>query len=76
MDVTVVDTPQAGRFEGRLGDGTDSARERVLRLVALCPYVRAYLRRHDEYADLVDRPRPGRRATDDVTNDGRGIDGR
>ena len=32
----------------------DSARARNLRVVALCPYVRAYLRRHeDEYMDLV-----------------------
>ena len=33
-----------------LGD----ARSRNLRVVALCPYVRAFLRKHeDEYADLV-----------------------
>jgi predicted GNAT family acetyltransferase len=32
----------------------DSARARNLRVVALCPYVRAFLRRHeDEYMDLV-----------------------
>ena len=31
---------------------------RGLRVVALCPYVRAYLRRHhEEYADLVGRGR-------------------
>ncbi len=38
----------------------DSARARNLRVVALCPYVRAYLRRHeDEYVDLVGHtPRP------------------
>ena len=32
----------------------DSVRARHLRVVALCPYVRAFLRRHeDEYMDLV-----------------------
>lgn len=32
----------------------DSARARDLRVVALCPYVREFLHRHeDEYADLV-----------------------
>lgn len=95
MDLTVVDAPEAGRFEGRLPDGTvaglaayeltsgaivfthtevspeyegqgvasqvvaaalDSARRRGLRVVALCPYVRAYLRRHPEYGDLVGHP--------------------
>ena len=25
------------------------------RLVALCPFIAAYIERHDEYADLVDR---------------------
>jgi hypothetical protein len=32
----------------------DSVRARNLRVIALCPYVRAYLRKHeDEYMDLV-----------------------
>lgn len=32
----------------------DSVRARNLRVIALCPYVRAFLRRHeDEYRDLV-----------------------
>jgi predicted GNAT family acetyltransferase len=37
----------------------DDVRARGLRVVALCPYVRAYIRRHpDEYGDLVgQRPR-------------------
>ena len=38
----------------------DDARARNLRVIALCPYVRAFLRTHeDEYADLVGHtPRP------------------
>jgi predicted GNAT family acetyltransferase len=31
----------------------DSARERGLHVVPLCPFVAAYIRRHDEYADLI-----------------------
>ena len=31
----------------------DDLRARDLRLVPLCPFVAAYLRRHPEYADLV-----------------------
>jgi uncharacterized protein len=31
----------------------DDLRDRGLRLVPLCPFVAAYLRRHPEYADLV-----------------------
>lgn len=31
----------------------DDVRARGLRLVPLCPFVSAYLRRHPEYADLV-----------------------
>ncbi len=38
----------------------DSVRARNLRVIALCPYVRAFLRKHeDEYSDLVGHtPRP------------------
>jgi predicted GNAT family acetyltransferase len=53
-------TEVADEFEGQGIAGQivrfalDAARERGLRVVALCPYVRAYLRKHrDEYADLV-----------------------
>ena len=31
----------------------DDARRRGLRVVPLCPFVDAYVRRHPEYADLV-----------------------
>ena len=32
----------------------DDVRARGRRLVALCPFIAAFLERHDEYADLVD----------------------
>jgi predicted GNAT family acetyltransferase len=33
----------------------DDVRERELKIVPICPFVRAYLRRHPEYDDLVAR---------------------
>jgi predicted GNAT family acetyltransferase len=49
-------------FEGR-GVGSrlakfalDDARNRGLRIVPVCPFIRAYLKRHQEYADIVDIP--------------------
>ncbi|HET9608711.1 MAG TPA: GNAT family N-acetyltransferase [Acidimicrobiales bacterium] len=33
----------------------DDVRRSGRRLVALCPFVAAYIEHHDEYADLVDR---------------------
>ena len=39
----------------------DDARARGLRVVPLCPFVDAYIRRHGEYADLVVED-PARRA--------------
>ena len=33
----------------------DDVRRSGRRLVALCPFIAAYVARHDEYADLVDR---------------------
>jgi predicted GNAT family acetyltransferase len=32
----------------------DAARQRGLAVVPLCPFIRAYIKRHAEYADLVD----------------------
>ena len=51
---TEVDPAFEGRGLGsRLVAGTlDDLRARNLKLVALCPFVRAYLRHHREYADL------------------------
>jgi predicted GNAT family acetyltransferase len=37
----------------------DAARSEAKRVVPLCPFIAGYLRRHDEYADLVDRGRHG-----------------
>jgi predicted GNAT family acetyltransferase len=31
----------------------DQARKRGLQVVALCPFVKAYIEKHDEYADLL-----------------------
>lgn len=49
-------------FEGR-GVGSrlaqfvlEDARSRGLRIVPVCPFIRAYLRRHHEYASSVDYP--------------------
>jgi predicted GNAT family acetyltransferase len=33
----------------------DAARERGRPVVPLCPFIAAYIERHEEYADLVDR---------------------
>lgn len=39
---------------GKLVSGAlDDIRERGLRVVAICPFVRAYIRRHPEYGDLA-----------------------
>ena len=35
----------------------DEARSRGLRVVPTCPYVASYIRKHPEYADLVERHR-------------------
>jgi uncharacterized protein len=43
-------------FGARLVAGAlDDIRARGLHVVAVCPFVRAYIRRHPEYADLVVR---------------------
>jgi predicted GNAT family acetyltransferase len=54
---TVVDPEHEGRGYGsRLVAGAlDDVRARGLSLVPVCPFVRAYLRRHPEYDDLVAR---------------------
>jgi predicted GNAT family acetyltransferase len=57
--VVLVHTDVEPAYEGRglagvLVDGAvRDLRERGLRLVPVCPYVRAWLRRHPEHADLV-----------------------
>jgi predicted GNAT family acetyltransferase len=54
---TEIDPAVEGRGLGtRLVAGAlDDLRARDLKLVALCPFVRAYLRHHREYADLEAR---------------------
>jgi predicted GNAT family acetyltransferase len=54
---TEVDPAFGGQgLGGRLVNGAlDDIRARGLRLVPLCPFVRAHLRRHPEYNDLVGR---------------------
>ena len=34
----------------------EDAQKRGLRITPICPFVRAYLRRHDEYDSIVDYP--------------------
>lgn len=53
------------RFEGRgvgsalVRAGLDTARSRNLRVVPLCPFVRDWITRHPDHADLVHTPAPG-----------------
>ena len=48
-------------FEGKglgarlVAGALDDIRARGLRVVPFCPFVRAYIRRHPDYADLVVR---------------------
>jgi len=55
---TEVDQTIEGRGLGStlVRGALDDIRERGLELVPLCPFVRAYLKRHPEYDDLVARP--------------------
>jgi predicted GNAT family acetyltransferase len=62
--ITFTHTKVDEEFEGK-GIGSrlvrhalEDVRERGLRVVPLCPFVRSYLRRHPEYAALVDEPPP------------------
>ena len=59
--ILLVHTEVEPAFEGQglgarlVAGALDDLRARGLTLVALCPFVRAYLRHHREYADLVAR---------------------
>jgi predicted GNAT family acetyltransferase len=59
--ILLVHTEVDPTFEGRglgarfVASTLDDLRARGLTLVALCPFVRAYLRHHREYADLLAR---------------------
>jgi len=51
----VFDAYEGKGVGGTLARGAlDDVRAHGRRLVALCPFVAAFLERHDEYADLVD----------------------
>lgn len=60
--ITVMHTEIEREFEGR-GIGSqfvaamlDDIRRRKLRVLPMCPFVRAFLHKHPEYADLVWAP--------------------
>ena len=58
---THTEVPDALRGQG-VGDALaraalDSARARKLRVVPLCPFIGAFIRRHTEYQDLLEKPR-------------------
>jgi uncharacterized protein len=60
--VVFTHTVVKSEFEGR-GIGSrlaqhvvDDARSRGLRITPVCPFIRTYLRRHDEYDAIVDFP--------------------
>ena len=59
--MTLIHTQVAPALEGHgigsqfVGGALDDIRRRDLTIVPICPFVRAYLRRHPEYTDLVTR---------------------
>ena len=60
--ITLTHTVVPGALEGRgigsaLARGAlEAARERDLRVVPQCAFIRSYIDRHPEYADLLDAP--------------------
>jgi len=56
---TEVDEAHSGKgYAATLArSALEDARSRGLRVVPTCPYVASYIRKHPEYADLVERPR-------------------
>lgn len=55
---TEVDEPHSGQGWGTtlVGEALADVRDRGLRIVPVCRFVRAYLRDHHEFDDLVDTP--------------------
>lgn len=55
---TVIDDAFSGQGLGTtlVRAALDDVRAQGLRIVALCPFVAAYLRRHHDYDDILDRP--------------------
>jgi predicted GNAT family acetyltransferase len=66
---TEVDPEFEGQGIGSVLASTalDQVRARGLRVVARCPFIAAYIRRHREYADLVLRSNLGRTGDDAST---------
>jgi predicted GNAT family acetyltransferase len=64
--LALLHTEVADEFEGQglggklVAGALDDMRERELQLVPICPFVRSYLERHPEQADLVAPRVPGR----------------
>jgi len=60
LDLMHLEVPRA--LEGRgyaaalATAALDQARREGIRIIPSCPYVKAFLQRHPEYADLVARP--------------------
>lgn len=61
--ISLVHTEVGEEFEGRGLAGTlartalDTARERGLAVLPYCPYIRSWISRHPDYADLVPEDR-------------------
>jgi predicted GNAT family acetyltransferase len=57
--MTILHTEVARDFEGKgvgsllVARALDDVRARGLKVLVVCPFVRAYIQRHPEYADLV-----------------------
>lgn len=56
---------QGAGFAGHLAKATlDDARARHLMVLATCPYIRSWIRRHPDYADLVAERGTGKTQTE------------
>jgi uncharacterized protein len=57
---TEVDSDFEGRGLGTalIGAALEATRSDGMRIVAVCPMVAAYVRKHDEFNDIVDRTTP------------------
>ena len=60
--MTIIHTEVDRAFEGRglgsqfVASVLDEIRRRQVKVLPVCPFVRAFLQRHPEYADLAWRP--------------------